>query len=54
MATEIRSTPILTGKDAENFINNMIKSEQRKVSKQDLKEINDSGRLKRILFKSKI
>jgi len=55
MATEIKGIPILYGKDAENFINRMIKAENTKVSKEEIKRINErADKLKRILNKAKI
>lgn len=53
MATEIRSTPVLFGKDAERFIHNM--NNPKPVSKERLLEIRESAaKMQNILRKSKI
>ncbi len=42
MAKPIKETPILTGKDAELFLETVTKMEALKMSKQEMAEINSS------------
>lgn len=42
MARPIKETPILTGKDAELFLETVSKMEALKMSKEEMDEINSS------------
>ena len=39
MARPIEDTPILTGKDAERFIERLLTSDERKASKEEKEEV---------------
>jgi len=55
MATEIRSTPVLYGKEAKIFLNRMKKALNNPISAERLQEIKRSADImKSILVKSKI
>lgn len=55
MATEIRTTPILTGKDAERFLEQIEKNKNKKIGEEDLLKIREiAKRLGEILRKGNI
>jgi len=51
MAKPIKETPILQGRDAVNFFQNMKESEQRKVSAEKIAQIKENANKLRAIFK---
>ena len=41
MARPIEDTPILTGKDAERFIDRLLTSDERKASKEEIEHLRE-------------
>lgn len=51
MATPIKETPILTGRDASNFFKKMKESETEKVSETELAKIKQNAQRLKTIFK---
>ena len=51
MAKPIKETPILTGKDAVNFFQNMKEAENKKVSAAELSKIKQNASRLQSIFK---
>jgi len=51
MAKPIKETPILQGRDAVNFFQNMKEAEQRKVSIEKIAQIKENANRLRSIFK---
>lgn len=51
MATPIKETPILTGKDASNFFKKMKEAETTKVSEAELAKIKQNAQSLKNIFK---
>lgn len=53
MAKPIKMTPVLSGKDAVNFLNIIKSNSDKKASREYLLEIRESARKIQSLFKNK-
>ncbi|HTH93356.1 MAG TPA: hypothetical protein VL576_02680 [Candidatus Paceibacterota bacterium] len=51
MTRKIKETPILTGKDAANFLKNMKEAENKKVSPEEIARVKKNAQYLNSIFK---